>query len=313
LGGHCNSFIQKIFFVHLCWILLETNLQNYFLAYPDKSINYSKKGQNGFSIFAFIMEQSAYLNHILKPLLDEKAALYNQPFFIETDPISVPHRFSRKEDIEIAGFLVATIAWGQRKSIIISGLRLMEFMEWQPADFILNFSEKDLKPFSGFVHRTFNYADLEFFLYSLKNIYQEHGGLEQCFTKHFINTGSIKDAIIGFRKVFFGIPHPLRTLKHVSDPGTGSAAKRLNMYLRWMIRRDEAGVDFGLWKGISPAQLYCPLDLHSGRVARMLGLLKRKQNDWKAVEELTANLRKFKPEDPVLYDFALFGIGVFEK
>jgi len=259
------------------------------------------------------MEQSAYLNHILKPLLDEKAAFYNRPFFIETDPISVPRRFSRKEDIEIAGFLVATIAWGQRKTIIDNGFRLMELMDWQPTDFVKNFSEKDLKPFIGFVHRTFNFSDLEFFLFSLKNIYQEHGGLEQCFTKPYLDTGYIKDGIAGFRKVFIEILYSPRTLKHLSDPDSGSSAKRLNMFLRWMVRKDNAGVDFGLWKGISPAHLYCPLDLHSGRVARMLGLLKRKQNDWKAVEELTANLRKLNPEDPVLYDFALFGMGVFEK
>lgn len=257
------------------------------------------------------METPAFSD--LKKLLDEKAAFYNRPFFIGTDPISVPHRFSRKDDIEIAGFLVATIAWGQRKSIIQSGLRLMELMEWQPADFIRNFSEVDLKPFSTFVHRTFNFNDLEFFLFSLKNIYQEHGGLEQCFTKPYLQNIDVKEAITGFRKVFFDIPHLPRTQKHVSNPDSGSSAKRLNMFMRWMVRKDDTGVDFGLWKGISPADLYCPLDLHSGRVARWLGLLQRKQSDWKAVEELTENLRKLNPEDPVMYDFALFGMGVFEN
>lgn len=249
----------------------------------------------------------------LKHLLDEKAACYNRPFFIETDPISVPHRFSRKEDIEIAAFLVATIAWGQRKSIIRNGLRLMELMDWQPANFIRSFSEKDLMPFARFVHRTFNFADLEFFLFSLKNIYQRFDGLEGCFTRPYQQTGSMKDSITGLRKVFFSIPHPSRTQKHVSNPDAGASAKRLNMFLRWMVRRDNAGVDFGIWKAILPAHLYCPLDVHSGRVARMLGLLERKQNDSTAVEELTANLRKFNPDDPVLYDYALFGMGAFEK
>lgn len=249
----------------------------------------------------------------IKALLEAKASRYNQPAFIGSDPISVPHRFTRKEDIEIAGFLVATLAWGQRPTIIANGLRLMERMEWQPADFILNFSEKDLKPFSSFVHRTFNFIDLEFFLYSLKNIYQEHGGLEACFTAPYKQLGDVREAIMGFRNTFFSIPFPPRTLKHVSNPESGASAKRLNMYLRWMVRKDDAGVDFGLWKDINPSDLYCPLDLHSGRVARKLGLLSRKQDDWKAVVELTENLRKLKPEDPVSFDFALFGLGVFEK
>ncbi len=250
---------------------------------------------------------------ILLQLLNEKAAYYNRPFFIETDPISIPHRFSCKEDIEVAAFLVSTISWGQRKSIIKSGIRLMELMDWQPAAFIKDFSEKDMRSFAGFAYRTFNFSDLEFFLYSLKHIYQEFGGLEQCFTKPYLQAGNVKNAIIGFRKVFFDLPHLPRTQKHASNPEFGSAAKRLNMFLRWMVRKDDAGVDFGLWKGISPADLYCPLDLHSGRVARMLGLLTRKQNDWKAVEELTANLRQLNPKDPVIFDFALFGMGVFEK
>lgn len=249
----------------------------------------------------------------IKALLKVKADQYNQPTFIATDPISVPHCFSRKEDIEIAGFLVATLAWGQRPTIIANGLRLMEWMEWHPAEFILKFSDKDLKPFRGFVHRTFNYTDLEFFLYALKNVYQEHGGLEACFTRPYKQEGDMRDAITGFRKTFFSIPHPLRTQKHVSNPETGASAKRLNMFLRWMVRQDEAGVDFGLWKEIKPADLYCPLDLHSGRVARKLGLLIRRQNDWKAVEELTTSLRQLDPSDPVRYDFALFGLGVFEK
>jgi len=265
---------------------------------------------NGFGYLCCNMKTPAFPD--LKQLLDEKAAFYNRPFFIETDPIAVPHRFSRKEDIEIAAFLVATIAWGQRKSIIQNGMRLMELMDWQPADFVRNFSESDLRPFARFVHRTFNYADLEFFLFSLKNIYQEHSSLEQCFTKPYLQNMDVKDAITGFRRVFFDIPHLPRTQKHVSNPDTGASAKRLNLFLRWMVRKDDTGVDFGLWDAIAPAHLYCPLDLHSGRVARRLGLLQRKQNDWKAVEELTDNLRKLNQEDPVLYDFALFGMGVFE-
>lgn len=264
-----------------------------------------------FPIFASAMHKR--FSEDIKALLDAKAAQYNCPAFIETDPVSVPRRFSRKEDIEIAGLLVATLAWGQRPTIIASGLRVMEWMDWQPAEFILQFSEKDLKPFAGFVHRTFCFTDLEFFLYSLKNIYQEHGGLEACFTIPYRQNGNIKEAITGFRNTFFSIPFPTRTLKHVSNPESGAAAKRLNMYLRWMVRQDDAGVDFGLWKGIDQADLFCPLDLHSGRVARKLGLLSRKQNDWKAVEELTANLRRLNPADPVFYDYALFGMGVFEK
>jgi len=250
---------------------------------------------------------------ILKELLDQKAAFYNRPFFIESDPISIPHRFSLKEDIEIAAFLVATIAWGNRKAIIGNGIKLLKRMDWKPFDFVCSFSENDLKPFSTFVHRTFNFCDLSFFLVSLKNVYAHHGGLEQCFTEGYIRNDSVKEALTGFRRVFFEIPHLSRTQKHVGNPDAGSAAKRLNMFLRWMVRRDESGVDFGLWKTIAPDRLLCPLDLHSGRVARQLGLLQRKQNDWKAVEELTANLRLFNPADPVLYDFALFGMGVFEQ
>jgi len=186
-------------------------------------------------------------------------------------------------------------------------------MDNRPGDFILQFTEADIRPFSKFVHRTFNFVDLEFFLFSLKNIYQQHSGLESIFTKFYIPNQSIKDAICGFRDVFFSIPHPARSLKHVSNPVRGAAAKRINMFLRWMVRHDNAGVDFGLWKQISTAHLMCPLDVHSGRVARSLGLLQRKQDDWSAVEHLTANLRLLNPTDPILFDYALFGIGVFEN
>ncbi len=246
-----------------------------------------------------------------KEKLDRLASKYNRPSFIESDPISIPHLFSNKEDREISAFLVATIAWGQRVTILKNGRRLMELMDMAPAAFIRSFSQDDLKPFAGFVHRTFNYTDLEVFLYSLKNIYQRHGGLEASFMTGYMQNQNVKEAIVCLREVFFEVPHPRRTCKHVSNPQTGASAKRLNMFLRWMVRQDNAGVDFGLWEQISPAHLYCPLDVHSGRVARQFGLLKREQNDWSAVEELTANLCKLNPDDPVIYDFALFGMGVF--
>ncbi len=242
----------------------------------------------------------------LKILLDSKVELYNQPEFIDNDPISIPHLFSGKEDIEIAGFLSATIAWGNRKMILRNAKNLMEMMEFSPFDFVMNFSDNDLKPFEKFVHRTFNAVDLEYFLWSLKNIYQEHGGLEKIF-----KTGpGIKEAILNFRNVFFELDFPARTSKHIANPAKNSSAKRLNMFLRWMVRKDNKGVDFGIWKTINSSMLYCPLDIHSGRVARQFGILQRKQDDWKAVEELTQNLRKLDPTDPVKYDFALFGMGV---
>jgi len=251
------------------------------------------------------------MNHReLKALLDRGVELCNRPFFVDSDPVFVPHRFSAADDREIAGFLVASIAWGTRKGILRSGMRLMELMDMSPAGFVRGFSENDLMPFRGFVHRTFRYADLETFLYALKHIYQKYGSLEQVFFEGYRRGGSMKEAIVHFRNEFFQIPHLLRTRKHVSDPGSGSAAKRINMFLRWMVRKDNRGVDLGIWNAFSPGQLFCPLDVHSGRMARQLGLLTRKQNDWKAVEELTDRLREFDPADPVKYDFALFGMGV---
>jgi uncharacterized protein (TIGR02757 family) len=248
----------------------------------------------------------------LKAFLDEKYLKYNHPAFIETDPVSVPHGYSRKEDIEISGFFSATLAWGQRITIIRNTRKLMQLMDNQPFDFIMNFRESELEKFNGFVHRTFNYSDLCTFFYALKNIYQEHGGIEKVFADG-IEKGGMDVAIAHFREKFLEIPHARRSRKHLSNPLKGSSAKRLNMYLRWLVRADDGGVDFGLWKGIRPDQLICPLDVHSGRVARKLGLLKRKQDDWKAAEELTESLRQFDPADPVKYDFALFGLGVFEK
>ncbi len=248
----------------------------------------------------------------LKSFLDEKVEIYNNPNFIESDPIQIPHLFSLKEDIEIAGFLVATIAWGNRKSIINNGKRLMDIMGQSPYDFVMNYSESDSDSLSNFVHRTFNTEDLLYFFKSLQNIYINHGGLENIFSKH-LKTDSLQTSIHHFKKIFFELDHFPRTEKHVSDPLKNSAAKRINMFLRWLVRNDNAGVDFGLWKSISPSLLSCPLDVHSGNVARKLQLLDRKQNDAKAVNELDAALRKLDPKDPVKYDFALFGLGVFER
>jgi len=245
----------------------------------------------------------------LKEFLDEKYELYNNPKFIESDPISVPHQFTKKEDIEISAFFAATLAWGQRPTIIRNALRLMEAMDNAPHDYILNSSKKDWKAFSGFVHRTFNGVDASYFMQSLQHIYKEEGGLE----KAFYHAKDMREGLIHFRNVFLGKHPPGRTAKHISDVNKNASAKRLNMFLRWMVRNDKRGVDFGIWKTISPSILYCPLDLHSGRVARKLGLLKRTQDDWKAVDELTKNLRILDAKDPIKYDFALFGLGVFEN
>lgn len=248
----------------------------------------------------------------LKEFLDEKVLEYNNPKFIESDPIQVPHQFSIKEDIEICGFLTATIAWGKRQMIIKNANRMIELMGNSPYDFVLNHSEKELKQSLSFVHRTFNGIDFAFFIKSLQNIYQNHGGLESVFSQ-FSDDENNKQVIHQFKKVFFEIPHQQRTTKHVSDPIKGSASKRINMYLRWMVRNDNSGVDFGLWKNIPMSKLSCPLDVHSGNVARKLGILTRNQNDWKALEELDFNLRQLDSKDPTKYDFALFGLGVFEK
>jgi uncharacterized protein (TIGR02757 family) len=248
----------------------------------------------------------------IKFFLDENYRKYNNISFIATDPVSIPHRFSRKEDIEIAGFLSATLAWGQRVTIINNAEKLLSLMNSLPYDFIMNFRESDLEFFRGFVHRTFNYSDLCTFFFALKNIYQNHGGIEKVFTTG-ISKGGMDIAIAHFRHTFLEVDHERRSRKHISNPLSGSSSKRINMYLRWLVRKDESGVDFGLWKGIRSDQLICPLDVHSGRVARKLGLLGRKQDDWKAAEELTEKLRQFDPSDPVKYDFALFGLGVFEK
>lgn len=247
----------------------------------------------------------------LKEFLNEKVIKYNNPDFIDSDPIQIPHLFSKKEDIEIVGFLAATIAWGNRKMIIKNSLKMVELLGNSPYDFVINHTEEDLANFEGFVHRTFNADDFRFFIKSLKNIYKNHGGLEAVLSTK--NEDNYKLAIYNFKQVFFEINHQQRTLKHVSDPLKGSASKRINMFLRWMVRNDKTGVDLGIWKTHSSAHLHCPLDVHSGNVARKLGILTRKQNDWKALTELDITLRKFDKNDPVKYDFALFGLGVFEK
>lgn len=244
-----------------------------------------------------------------KSLLDPLAEKFESPEFIEFDPIQIPRQFQRKEDIEIAGFLAASIAWGNRKSIVANAERMMLLMDHAPHDFVLDFGKSDEKRFSEFVHRTFNSIDLVFFLRALKHIYKNHGGLESAFSADFKNN-DIRLAIHGFRDRFFEVKHEERSQKHVSNPMSGSAAKRLNMYLRWMVRSNAKGVDFGIWKSIPTSALSIPLDVHSGRVARQLGMLKRQQDDWKAVAELDAVLRKMDANDPVKYDFALFGSAV---
>lgn len=248
----------------------------------------------------------------LKLFLDEKTLQYQQPEFLDSDPIQIPHRFSSKSDIEIAAFLTATIAWGNRMSIIRSANRMMELMEESPCDYVLDASDSELEKLAGFVHRTFNGDDFTTFIRGLRHLYTTYGGMEPLFST-YSKTEGVQNAITKVRGHFFEIPHPRRSEKHFSNPARGSAAKRLNMFLRWMVRPADSGVDFGLWSGIPPALLSCPLDVHSGKVARALGLLTRKQNDARAVAELDTALRKLDPEDPVKYDFALFGLGVFEK
>ncbi len=234
---------------------------------------------------------------------------YNNPVFITQDPISVPHRYSNKEDIEISGFFSSLIAWGNRTSIIKSANKLMELMDNNPADFIRNHEPIDLKKFEKFCHRTLNSSDVQFFMTALQHIYLHKGGLEKLFSTENSSQNAF-DSIANFRSVIFEIEHELRVEKHVSNPLKNSACKRLNMYLRWMVRSDNNGVDFGIWKSMQPSQLICPLDVHSARVARKLNLLTRKQNDRAAAEELTKNLSYFCADDPTKYDFALFGAGI---
>ena len=247
----------------------------------------------------------------IKEKLDYFVVKYNQSNFIEKDPISIPHLFSKKEDIEVIGLLVASISWGNRNSIIKSANKILQLMNHKPFDFMMNYQETDLNKVAEFKHRTFNGFDFHFFILRLKEIYSNHNGLESVFTKGFTNETQSANAISYFRNIF--IPNEfisIRTNKHIANPLKGSAAKRLNMFLRWMVRDDQNNVDFGIWKNISPSKLSCPLDVHSGRTARKYHLLSRQQNDLKAVNELDISLRKLDQKDPVKYDFALFGMGV---
>lgn len=249
----------------------------------------------------------------LKDFLEENYYYFNRKNFIQKDPIQVPHSFDKREDIEIAAFLTATIAWGSRPVIIRNAKNLLCNMPDGPYEFLMNADANQLESYNYFKHRTFNGVDCVFFLKSLKNIYKHHGGLKKLFEETYLLSGSIPDSIRHFRNIFFSIPFPGRTVKHIANIDKGAAAKRINMFLRWMVRKDEMGVDFGLWDKIPSSALYIPLDVHTAKVSRELGLLKRTQNDWKAVGELTNELRKIDPLDPVKYDFALFGISAIQK
>ncbi|HVF96031.1 MAG TPA: TIGR02757 family protein [Flavisolibacter sp.] len=251
----------------------------------------------------------------LKDFLEKKVAEYNRPSFIANDPISIPHRFTRKQDIEIAAFFASVFAWGNRTTIINKSTELLKLMDDAPYHFILYHSDKELQTLLAFKHRTFNTTDLLYFLLFLKHHYANHSSLETAFT-HWMEPGdnTIEKALVGFHNYFFSLAEaPSRTKKHVATPARGSTCKRLCMFLRWMVRRDNCGVDFGLWQNISPAQLVCPVDVHVGRVARQLGMMQRKQTDWLTVLELTAELKKLDAADPVKYDFALFSLGATEK
>lgn len=245
-------------------------------------------------------------------LLNNKVLEYNRPNFIDSDPISIPHKFDKQKDIEISAYLTSIISWGRRPAILKSANRLMDIMDHEPYNFIMNAGQVELKQLQGFVYRTFNSDDLLFIIEAMKNLYSNYTSMEELANKSFTKNNDIKDVIIDIRKELLKTDHLKRSEKHLANPESGSAAKRTNMFLRWMIRQDNNGVDFGIWKNIPQSALMIPLDVHSGNIARQLGLLARKQNDWKAVEELTFKLREFDPHDPIKYDFALFGIGVFE-
>lgn len=250
----------------------------------------------------------------LKRLLDEKVAFYNRPSFIPADPISIPHRFTLKQDMEIAGLFAAVLAWGNRTSIINNCNRLMAWMDNAPHQFILQHRETDLKRFLTFAHRTFNATDLLYFIHALQWHYRQHASLEDAFVPAPVYAAdTVEAALIHFHRYFFTQEHPERTRKHIATPARGSACKRLCMYLRWMVRRDAGGVDFGLWQKIRPAQLVCPLDVHVSRVAHRLGLIRQPKANWRTALELTARLRHWRPEDPAVYDYALFSLGAEER
>ena len=255
------------------------------------------------------------MNKKLKDFLDQKVLEYNTPAFIENDPISVPHFFTKKQDIEIAAFFASVFAWGNRTTIINKSRELMQLMENAPYDFILNHKESDLKKMLGYKHRTFNVTDLLYFIMFLKYHYNQSKTLETAFSNWMDrNDPNVEKALTGFHHYFFSIPDaPARTRKHIATPERGSTCKRLNMFLRWMVRKDNKGVDFGIWNKIAPSQLLCPIDVHVARVAKRINLITRKQVDWLSALELTDHLKKFDREDPAKYDFALFGLGVVEQ
>lgn len=246
----------------------------------------------------------------LKDMLDELWLRYDNPDFIEPDPISIPHSFSSQLDREVSGLLAATIAWGNRKAIVKSANRMMDYLDRRPYEFVMGASERELQLLQSYVHRTFNGADLDCFVRAIRHICTLHGSLGEWFQSAYEQSGDMRRVMADFRTLFFTPSHPQRSEKHLSSIEKGAACKRLNMYLRWMVRQDPHGVDFGYWSRIPASALYLPLDLHSGNVARALGLLERKQNDWKAVEEVMIGLREADPNDPVKYDYALFGVGV---
>lgn len=254
----------------------------------------------------------------LRSFLDDKVSQFDNPDFIQDDPVSIPHLFTKKQDIEIAGFFAAIFAWGIRKTIINKCKLLLQLMDNAPYDFCLNHTENDLKKMEGFCHRTFNDTDLLYFISFFKFHYSKNKSLETAFFNHKtiepFNNSVVEKSLNYFYQYFFSLEDiPERTRKHIASPAKNSSCKRLNMFLRWMVRNDEKGVDFGIWKNISPSQLICPVDVHVARVSRHFGLLQRKPVDWLAAIELTEELKKFDPEDPVKYDFALFGLGVLEK
>ena len=246
----------------------------------------------------------------LKEMLDHYHDRFNRSSFIEKDPVSIPHLFSKKEDIEISGLITATISWGNRAAILKSANKMMQLMDFSPFDFVMNHTKSDLKQLNAFVHRTFNGIDLIFFIQSLQSLYLKYGGLEQSFSMDDSKNADLSLRIHQFRKRFFETRHMSRSEKHVSDPLKNSSAKRICMFLRWMVRKDRRNVDFGIWHTVKANELYLPLDVHTGNIGRKLGLLNRRQNDWKAVMEITGNLKKLDSNDPVKYDYALFGMGI---
>lgn len=247
----------------------------------------------------------------LQKFLNEKVDQHNQPFFIKDDPISIPHLFVRKQDIEISAFFAAIFAWGNRVTIIQKSKELMQLMDMAPFEFCQTAKGVDLKKLLSFKHRTFNTTDLLYFVEFFKYHYSMHSSLETAFTMH---GDSVEEMLIGFHHYFFSLDDvPPRTKKHISSPEKKATCKRLNMFLRWMVRKDNRGVDFGIWNNISPSRLICPIDLHVARVARRLGFLQRRQTDWQTALDLTAHLREFDPLDPAKYDFALFALGAIEK